>query len=88
MFHLLLFPFRKVFFFWVFKKQLQKVKENGGCKRVKANIENVNFPTQFFLASMFNGLSAIESREVSLNENVYESSVNYNSVDSPDILNI
>ena len=88
MFHLLLFPFRKVFFFCVFKKQLQKVKENGGCKRVKANIENVNFPTQFFLASIFNGLSAIESREVSLNENVYESSVNYNSVDSSDILNI
>lgn len=88
MFHLLLFPFRKVFFSWVLKKQLQKVKENGGRKRVKANIENVNFPTQFFLASIFNGLSAIESREVSLNENVYESSVNYNSVDSPDILNI
>ena len=72
----------------MFKKQLQKVKENGGCKRVKANIESVNFSTQFCLPSIFNGLSAIESRELSLNENVYESSVNYNSVDSSDILNI
>ena len=72
----------------MFKKQLQKVKENGGCKRVKANIESVNFFTQFCLPSIFNGLSAIESRELSLNENVYESSVNYNSVDSSDILNI
>ena len=72
----------------MFKKQLQKVKENGGCKRVKANIESVNFSTQFCLPSIFNGLSAIESRELSLNENVYESSVHYNSVDSSDILNI
>ena len=36
---------------------------------------NVNFPTQFRLGSIFNGFSATESREVSLNENMYHFSV-------------
>ena len=52
-----------------------------------ANNENVNLPTQFCLRSTSNGLSAIESREVSLNGNAYEFSVDYNPIDKFDILN-
>ena len=33
-------------------------------------------------------LSSTESREVSLNRNVYDFSVDYNSIDKSDILNI
>ena len=40
-----------------------------------ADIKNVNFPTQFCLGSISNGFSASESREVSLNNNVYDFSV-------------
>ena len=53
-----------------------------------ANNKNVNLRTQFCLRSISNGISAIESREVSLNGNVYKFSVDYNSVDKSDILNI
>ena len=49
---------------------------------------NVNFPTQFCLGSISNGFSATESREISLNGNVYDFSVDYNSIDKSDILNI
>ena len=56
--------------------------------RVKADNKNVKFPNQFCLQSISNGFSATESREVSLNENVYDSSVDYNSIDKSDILNI
>ena len=48
----------------------------------------MNFPTQFCLGNISNGFSATESRQVSLNENVYYSSVNYNSIDRSNILNI
>ena len=43
---------------------------------------NVDFPTQFCLGN------ATESREVSVNENIYDFSVNYHSIDKSDILNI
>ena len=46
------------------------------------------FPTQFCLGSMSNGFSAAESRKVSLNGSVYNFSVDYNSFDKSDILNI
>ena len=49
---------------------------------------NVNFPTQFCLGSISNGFSATESREISLNGKVYDFSVDYNSIDKSDILNI
>ena len=45
--------------------------------KFKADNKNVNFPTQFFLRSMSKGFSATESREVSLNGNVYDFSVDY-----------
>ena len=42
----------------------------------KADNENVNFPNQFCLGSISNGLGAIVSREVSLKGHVYKFSVN------------
>ena len=56
--------------------------------KIKADNKNVNFPTQFCLRSISNGFSATESREVSLNGNVYDFSGNYNSVVKCDILSI
>ena len=50
--------------------------------------KNVDFPTEFCLGSMYNGFNATESREVFFNGNVYDFSVDYNSVDKSDILNI
>ena len=43
--------------------------------KFKANNKNVNFPTQFCLGSISNEFSATEFREVSLNGNVYDFSV-------------
>ena len=54
----------------------------------KADNKNVNFPTQFCLGSISNGFSAAESREASLNRKVCDFSVDYNSIDKYDILNI
>ena len=55
--------------------------------KFKADNKKFNFPTQFCLGSISNGFSATESREVSLNGNVYDFSVDYNSIDKSDILN-
>ena len=54
----------------------------------KADNKNVNFLTQFCLGIMSNGFSATESREVSLNGNVFDFLVDYNSIDKSDKLNI
>ena len=54
----------------------------------KADNKNVNFLTRICLGSISNGFSAIESREEFLNGNVYDFSVDYNSIDKPRILNI
>ena len=56
--------------------------------KFKADNKNINFPTQIFLGSIFNGFSATKSREISLNENVYDFSVDYNSIDKSDTLSI
>ena len=42
---------------------------------LKTGNKNVNFPTRFCLGSTSNGFSATESREVSLNGNAYDFSV-------------
>ena len=55
--------------------------------KFKAENKNVNFPTQFFLGSISNGFSTTESREVFLNGNMYDFSVNYNFIDKSNILN-
>ena len=49
--------------------------------KFKADNENVNFSTQLCLGSIFIGFSATEPREVSLKRNVYDFSVDYNSID-------
>ena len=49
--------------------------------KFKADNKNVNFPTQFCLGSngfISYGFTDSESREVSLNRNVYDFSVDYN----------
>ena len=56
--------------------------------KFRADNKNVNFPTQFCLGSIPDGFSATESCEVSLNENLYDFWVDYNSIDKSDILNI
>ena len=56
--------------------------------KFKSDNKNVNFQMQFCLGSISNGFSALQSREVSLNVNVYNFSVDYNSIDKPDILSI
>ena len=55
---------------------------------MKADNENVSFPTQFCLGSTYNGCSATETSEVSLNGNMYDFSVEYNSFDKSVMLNI
>ena len=54
--------------------------------KFKVKNKNANFPSQFGLRSISNGFSATESKEVSLNGNVYDFSVDYNSIDKSDIL--
>ena len=56
--------------------------------KFKTDNKNVKLPTQFCLGSISNGFSNTESREVSVNENLYDFSVGYNSNDKSDILNI
>ena len=46
------------------------------------------FQLNFFLRSRSDGFSATESREASLNENVYDFSLDYNSIHKSDIFNI
>ena len=49
---------------------------------------NVDFPTQLSLGNLSNGFSAAESRELSLNGNVHDFFVDYNSIDKSEVLNI
>ena len=50
--------------------------------------KNVNFPIQFCFRIISIGFSATESREVFLNGNVHDFSVDYNYVDKSGILDI
>ena len=56
--------------------------------KFKAGDKNVNLPSQLCLGRIFNGFTATESRELSLNGHVCGLLVNYNSIDKSDILNI
>ena len=56
--------------------------------KFKTNNKNVNFQTQFCLGSISNGFHAIESREVSLEGNFYNISVDYHANCKSGILNI
>ena len=66
-------------FLFVNGKEIFKFKDDN---------ENVTFSTQFYLGSISNGFSNTESREVSLNGDVCDFSVDYNSIDKSEILNI
>ena len=56
--------------------------------KFKAGNKNVKSSTRFCLGSISDGFGATESREVSLNGNVSDFSVDYNSIDESDVLNI
>ena len=53
---------------------------------MKGGNKNVNFPIQFCFGSISNEFNATESKEMSLDRNVYEFSVDYNSIDKYDML--
>ena len=55
--------------------------------KFKSENKNITFPTQFCLGSSSNVFSATDFREVSLNGNMYDFSVDYNTIDKSDILN-
>ena len=59
-------------------------------KIFKLTVKNgkVNFQTQFCLGSMSNRFGVCKSREISLEENVYNSSVDCDAIDKSDIFNI
>lgn len=54
----------------------------------KVDKKNVKFSTRFCLGCISDGFTAIDSREVSLGGNVYDFSVDYNSGERSEILNI
>ena len=54
--------------------------------KFKAHYKCFSFPTQFSLRNISNECSNTESREVFLNKNVYDFSVDCNSIDKSDIL--
>ena len=54
----------------------------------KIDNENVNFIIQFCFGSISNGFTTTEYREVYLKGNVYDFSVDCNSIDKSDVLNI
>ena len=56
--------------------------------KLKASNGYENSVTQFFLRSKSNGFRAAYFRKVSLNGNMYDISVDYNSIEKSDILNI
>ena len=57
------------------------------CK-FKASDENVNFFNSICVGSISNKVGATDSKDVSLKGNVYDLSINYNSIDKSDILDI
>ena len=56
--------------------------------KFKADDKNVNFPTQYCLGSISNKFDAADSRQLSLKGNVYDFSVDYDTVNKSDIINI
>ena len=55
--------------------------------KFKADNKNVDFPTQLCLGSISNKFGPIDSREVVLEGNLYNFSVDYNTIDNSYILN-
>ena len=67
---------------------LKEMKNGKEIIKFKADNKNFKFPTRFCLGSISDRFSATESRKVSLNGNLYDFSVDCNSIDKSDILNI
>ena len=55
---------------------------------LKPTIKMLTFQLDFCLKSIPDGFSASEFREVSISGNAYDFSINFNSIDKSDILNI
>ena len=55
---------------------------------LKLTIKMLTFQVIFCLGRISDGVSNIEAREVSLNENVHDFSVDYNYIDKSDIIRI
>ena len=53
----------------------------------KANNGKINFPTQFCLG-ISNGCGSVDSREVSLKGNVHDFTVDFNAINTSDIINM
>ena len=78
-------------FVWVFTTMLLiaiRLLMEKNVFKLKAYNKNINFPSQFCLGSISNEFSATGSREVSLDGNMHDFSVDYDSIDKSDILNI
>ena len=56
--------------------------------KLKVSNKNVNFLNEFCLGSMSNKFSYVEEEELSLKENLYDFSVDYEAINKSDILNI
>ena len=57
-------------------------------KKFKSDNKSANFLTEFCLGRIFEKFDAVESREVSFEENVNDFSVDYNAIEKSAILNI
>ena len=55
--------------------------------KFKIDNKDVKFPAKFCLGNISNKFSVTEPRDVSLNGNMYDISVDYNSIDKYDIWN-
>ena len=55
---------------------------------MKVDNKNVDIPTQFCQGNISEKFDVTKSGEVSLQQNVYDFSVDYNAFDKSDILNI
>ena len=56
---------------WLTEKKIHKFKEDD---------KNVKFPTQFCLGNISNKFDYVKPEEVSLTENVYDFSIDYNAI--------
>ena len=64
------------------------LKPSLKVKKFETGNKNVYIPSQFFLRNLSNIFSATESREVSLDGNLYDFLGDYNPAKKSDILNI
>ena len=60
----------------------------NGKEVYKGDNKNVKFLTQFCLGSISNKFDAIDSREVSLKENMYDFPVDFNAINKSYLLKI